>query len=231
MLEINLRPREYKPPKAKRVVAIGLKGPLTILFLIILALAALSYLQINKKSEIKALQAELDSKRAAVQTQMNLIENLENASSDLNNKIKILKKLDKDRSRWVELMNAINISIPEGMWLTGVEEKSIISKVTDLRKATMEEQQAGKTAPRLKSKSAPGAATTGPTVESKLGVILKLNTLDPETVSKLMNNLMATNRFSDFEIESAKPIKVDRWNFLEVSVGCIYAQKEVEGLP
>jgi len=123
MIRINLLPREEIPTRRNiQLPQLGNLAPVVVVLVVIAALAAVSVYQNRKITDLETIIAEeeLESRRLA--PEIAKIKRLNQQREDLNSRLDVITRLDRDRYFRVHLMDELNRSLPEHMWLTRVED-------------------------------------------------------------------------------------------------------------
>ena len=123
MIRINLLPREEM--SAQRTIhlpQLGNLAPLVLVLVVFLAMAAVSVYQNRKIADLERIIAEeeLESRRLA--PEIAKIKRLNKQREDLNNRLDAITRLDRDRYFRVHLLDELNRSLPEHMWVTRFED-------------------------------------------------------------------------------------------------------------
>ena len=121
MIQINLLPiREEKKRERKR-----LDISVSILMLILTTLIG-GYLYINVHREVVQLRRELKDKQAEnlrLSKKVREIRLLKKKRKILNQKIGIIRKLNRNRLMAIKVMEQISLEVPDKIWLTAMQVK------------------------------------------------------------------------------------------------------------
>jgi type IV pilus assembly protein PilN len=123
MIRINLLPREEMPKqKTIKIPQVGAFAPLAIVFV---AFVVIGSAHVHQSKQINALneviaEEEAESRRLA--PEIAKIKRLNKQRKDLNDRLDVITELDRDRYFRVHLMDELNRSLPEHMWLTRFED-------------------------------------------------------------------------------------------------------------
>ena len=123
MIKINLLPREELP--TKRQVSLPAIGAFAPLVLVLVAAAVIAGAHIYQSQKIGALEeviAEEEAESRRLAPEIAKIKRLNQQRKDLNDRLDVITKLDADRYFRVHLMDELNRSVPEHMWLTRFED-------------------------------------------------------------------------------------------------------------
>lgn len=123
MIRINLLPRDERPKQ--RNIKLPQMGTFAPLVLVLAAAVAIGGTYFHQSKQIKALentiaQEEQESRRLA--PEIAKIKRLNKQRKDLNDRLDVITDLDKDRYFRVHLMDELNRSMPDHMWLTRFED-------------------------------------------------------------------------------------------------------------
>ncbi len=124
MIRINLLPREDQPAKAR--LAIPQLGALAPLALVLVVAAGVGGAWYYQTQQIKALQSMITAEEKETRQlapEIAKIQRLNQQRKDLNDRLDVITRLDADRYFRVHLMDELNRSLPEHMWLTRFEDK------------------------------------------------------------------------------------------------------------
>lgn len=123
MIRINLLPHEEMPKKKSlQIPQLNTFAPLA---LVLVAFAVIGGAYLHQSKQIQSLeeviaQEEAESRRLA--PEIAKIKRLNKQRKDLNDRLDVITELDKDRYFRVHLMDQLNRSMPEHMWLTRFED-------------------------------------------------------------------------------------------------------------
>jgi type IV pilus assembly protein PilN len=123
MIKINLLPKDEQPKERTiKLPDIGVFAPLIIVFVTFMAIGGA---HIYQSQAIKALEdtialEEAESRRLA--PEIAKIKRLNKQRKDLNDRLDVITRLDSDRYFRVHIMDELNRTMPEHMWLTRFED-------------------------------------------------------------------------------------------------------------
>lgn len=123
MIRINLLPSEELPKQRSiKLPHVGVFAPLAI---VLVAVVTISMAYFHQSKQITALnvtiaEEEAESRRLA--PEIAKIKRLNKQRKDLNDRLDVITDLDRDRYFRVHLMDELNRSLPEHMWLTRFED-------------------------------------------------------------------------------------------------------------
>jgi type IV pilus assembly protein PilN len=123
MIRINLLPREEIPTRRSiRMPRIGNLGPVALVLIVAAVLAVSSAYQGRKIVELKTIIAQEEEESRRLAPEIAKIKRLNQQRQDLNERLDIIASLDRDRYFRVHLLDEMNRSVPENMWLTRLED-------------------------------------------------------------------------------------------------------------
>lgn len=123
MIRINLLPKDEQPKvRTIQLPNIGVFAPLVIVLLTFLVIGGA---HVYQGQAIKALKEtiaieEAESRRLA--PEIAKIKRLNKQRKDLNDRLDVITRLDGDRYFRVHIMDELNRTMPEHMWLTRFED-------------------------------------------------------------------------------------------------------------
>ncbi|PID78819.1 hypothetical protein CSA17_05130 [bacterium DOLJORAL78_65_58] len=123
MIRINLLPHEELPKK--KGLQIPQLNTFAPLILILVAALAIGGAYIHQSKQITALEeviAEEEAESRRLAPEIAKIKRLNQQRKDLNDRLDVITELDRDRYFRVHLMDQLNRSLPEHMWLTRFED-------------------------------------------------------------------------------------------------------------
>lgn len=123
MIRINLLPREEQPKK--KTLQIPQLNTFAPLALILVAALVIGGGYIHQSKQIQALEeviAEEEAESRRLAPEIAKIKRLNQQRKDLNDRLDVITELDRDRYFRVHLMDQLNRSLPEHMWLTRFED-------------------------------------------------------------------------------------------------------------
>jgi len=123
MIRINLLPQEEIPvQRTIRLPRVGSLAPLAIGLIFVVTLASISFVQGRKVASLTATIAEEEAESRRLAPEIAKIKRLNRQRQDLNDRLDVIARLDRDRYFRVHLLDELNRSLPEHMWLTRFED-------------------------------------------------------------------------------------------------------------
>ncbi len=123
MIRINLLPRDEQPKqRSLKIPQVGAFAPVA---LILVAAVVITGAHFHQAKEIAALQetiAEEEAESRRLAPEIAKIKRLNKQRKDLNDRLDVITELDRDRYFRVHLMDELNRSLPDHMWLTRFED-------------------------------------------------------------------------------------------------------------
>ncbi len=120
MIEVNLLPKEYRKRATtfrfdKRVIytAIGAGA-------IVLLLVAVTFHQNYQISSLDQNIAKASAEKLRLQDDIKLIDGLTELKEKIILRMEAIEKLDRYRSTWVNVLQDLNVRVPDFLWLTRV---------------------------------------------------------------------------------------------------------------
>jgi type IV pilus assembly protein PilN len=123
MIRINLLPHDEIP--TKRTVTLPNLSSFAPLVLVVVALGGMTVAHLYQSQQIKALEtviAEEEAESRRLAPEIAKIKRLNNQRQDLNSRLDVIGRLDQDRYFRVHLLDELNRSVPDHMWLTRFED-------------------------------------------------------------------------------------------------------------
>jgi len=123
MIRINLLPRDEQPKqRSLKLPQVGAFAPVA---LVLVAAVVITGAHFHQSKQIVALnetiaEEEAESRRLA--PEIAKIKRLNKQRKDLNDRLDVITDLDRDRYFRVHLMDELNRSLPDHMWLTRFED-------------------------------------------------------------------------------------------------------------
>ena len=120
MIEVNLLPKEYRKRATTfrfdkkviySVVAAGV---------IVLLLVAVTFHQKYQLSSLDQSIARASAEKLRLQEDIKLIDGLTELKEKIILRMEAIEKLDRYRSTWVNVLQDLNVRVPDFLWLTGV---------------------------------------------------------------------------------------------------------------
>jgi len=123
MIRINLLPRD-ELPKQRRIVLpnVSTFAPLAIVLAAAIGIAGAHIYQSQKISALEEIIAEEEAESRRLAPEIAKIKRLNQQRKDLNDRLDVITRLDSDRYFRVHLMDELNRSLPDHMWLTRFED-------------------------------------------------------------------------------------------------------------
>ncbi len=123
MIRINLLPREELPKQRNiKLPQVGAFAPLVIVLVAVLAISGAYFHQSKQISALNVTIAEEEAESRRLAPEIAKIKRLNKQRKDLNDRLDVITELDRDRYFRVHLMDELNRSLPEHMWLTRFED-------------------------------------------------------------------------------------------------------------
>lgn len=123
MIRINLLPREELPRrKSIQLPAVGNFAPLVLVAVAVVVVASSHFIQSQKIADLKQTIAEEEAETRRLAPEIAKIKRLNKQRKDLNDRLDVITDLDRDRYFRVHLLDELNRSMPQHMWLTRFED-------------------------------------------------------------------------------------------------------------
>jgi type IV pilus assembly protein PilN len=123
MIRINLLPRDEMPAKSRiSVPGVATFAPLVLVLVAALGIAGAHMYQSQKIAALQQIIAEEEAESRRLAPEIAKIKRLNQQRQDLNSRLDVITKLDSDRYFRVHLLDELNRSLPEHMWLTRFED-------------------------------------------------------------------------------------------------------------
>ncbi len=123
MIRINLLPREeIVTHRAWNIPQVGNFAPLVLVAAVLLTCGVVHQLQANHIKSLRQTVAEEEAESRRLAPEIAKIKRLNQQRKDLNDRLDVITSLDQDRYFRVHLMDELNRSMPDNMWLTRFEE-------------------------------------------------------------------------------------------------------------
>jgi Tfp pilus assembly protein PilN len=132
MIRINLSPRTTR----KRTFSLQLPSVnlgLVFALLYVVAAGAVGVYWWSLATEAERLTAEVDQasrELATVKAVVGQIGKVKDQLAELQKRVKVLAELSKSQSRPVALVDSFIDTVPRDVWITGLDEKALVLKVT-----------------------------------------------------------------------------------------------------
>jgi len=120
---LNLLPHEERPREKKRAIGAGSLGVLILPILI-----TLSFIYFDQRTRVKRIESlqrkvkKIEKEDAHLRKKVKEISILESKEKEIKSRIEIIKRLESGRFAVLKLLDEINRTIPDGVWLTAVEK-------------------------------------------------------------------------------------------------------------
>ncbi|MCB1181972.1 PilN domain-containing protein [bacterium] len=123
MIRINLLPRDEMPaPSRMALPNVAAFAPLVLVFVAALGIAGAHWHQAQQMSALETTIAEEEAETRRLAPEIAKIKRLNQQRKDLNDRLDVITRLDSDRYFRVHLMDELNKSMPQHMWLTRLED-------------------------------------------------------------------------------------------------------------
>ncbi len=123
MIRINLLPQDEIPKQRTiKIPSLGSFAPLVLVLIAAISLTVVSVYQGQKVGNLKAVIAEEEEETRRLAPEIAKIKRLNQQRSDLNERLDVIQDLDRDRYFRVHLLDEVNRSLPDHMWLTRFED-------------------------------------------------------------------------------------------------------------
>lgn len=123
MIRINLLPKNELPRrKSIQLPHVGSFAPLALVAVVVVVIASAHFYQAQKIDALKTTIAEEEAETRRLAPEIAKIKRLNQQRKDLNDRLDVITDLDRDRYFRVHLMDELNRSMPEHMWLTRFED-------------------------------------------------------------------------------------------------------------
>jgi len=123
MIRINLLPRdEIVTRRAWNIPQVSNFAPLVLVAITLVTCGAIHQLQANHIKTLRRTVAEEEMETRKLAPEIAKIKRLNQQRKDLNDRLDVITELDGDRYFRVHIMDELNRSLPDNMWLTRWEE-------------------------------------------------------------------------------------------------------------
>lgn len=123
MIRINLLPRDEMPAKSRMALPnVGNFAPLALVLVAAVGIAGAYIYQSQQITALEKVIAEEEAETRRLAPEIAKIKRLNQQRKDLNDRLDVITRLDSDRYFRVHLMDELNRSMPEHMWLTRFED-------------------------------------------------------------------------------------------------------------
>lgn len=124
MIRINLLPQEETSTKRSfRLPKVGSVVPLLMVVAVIAGLALTHTYQSRKIADLQATIAEEEAESRRLAPEIAKVQRLNREREEVNRRLDVITRLDRDRYFRVHLLDELNQGMPEHMWLTAFEEQ------------------------------------------------------------------------------------------------------------
>jgi Tfp pilus assembly protein PilN len=120
MIEVNLLPREYRKRATtfrfdKKVIYSAIGAGVVVLLLI-----GVTFHQKYQLSSLDQNIAKASAEKSRLQEDIKLIDGLTELKEKIILRMEAIEKLDRYRSTWVNVLQDLNVRVPDFLWLTRV---------------------------------------------------------------------------------------------------------------
>ncbi|MBU2501504.1 MAG: PilN domain-containing protein [bacterium] len=123
MIRINLLPRdEIVTRRSLSLPNLANFAPLALVLASFVAIGAVYHFQSRQIGELETIIAQEEAETRELAPQIAKIKQLNQQRKDLNDRLDVITSLDSDRYFRVHLLDELNRSMPQHMWLTRFEE-------------------------------------------------------------------------------------------------------------
>ncbi len=123
MIRINLLPREeIVTGRGINIPHLGNFAPLALVAIALVTCGAVHQIQAKHINSLRQTVAEEESETRKLAPEIAKIKRLNSQRKDLNDRLDVITDLDRDRYFRVHVMDELNRSLPDNMWLTRFEE-------------------------------------------------------------------------------------------------------------
>jgi type IV pilus assembly protein PilN len=123
MIRINLLPRDEMPAQSRMTLPnVGNFAPLALVLVAAVGIAGAHLYQSQQITALEEVIAEEEAETRRLAPEIAKIKRLNQQRKDLNDRLDVITRLDSDRYFRVHLMDELNRSMPEHMWLTRFED-------------------------------------------------------------------------------------------------------------
>jgi len=202
MIEINLLPKEMRRPTGLGIpksVLIGAAGAAAVLVLLVAVTAFQAYRVHNINGKIADVRRQADRMKDDIV----LVDRLVDVKSKILSRLAAIEKLDRDRERWVRVLDELADRVPDFLWLTAFGPPGSTGKT-------------GKAG--ISSPTAAAASDSTTDLASMMqieGFSFTLNGL-----ANFLLELDCSDYFADMQLDFAKLIEVDEHRAYNFSLRC-----------
>lgn len=123
MIRINLLPRNEQPKqRSLKIPQVGAFAPVAIVLVAAVVIAGAHFHQAKQIIALNETIAEEEAESRRLAPEIAKIKRLNKQRKDLNDRLDVITDLDRDRYFRVHLMDELNRSLPDHMWLTRFED-------------------------------------------------------------------------------------------------------------
>ncbi len=123
MIRINLLPQEELPKgKSIKLPQVGAFAPMVLLLIAAVVISGGHFHQSKQIAALEETIAEEEAESRRLAPEIAKIKRLNKQRKDLNDRLDVITDLDRDRYFRVHLMDELNRSLPDHMWLTRFED-------------------------------------------------------------------------------------------------------------
>jgi type IV pilus assembly protein PilN len=123
MIKINLLPKDEQPKtRSIQLPNVGAFAPLAIVFVTFMIIGSAHIYQGQQISALKDTIAMEEAESRRLAPEIAKIKRLNKQRKDLNDRLDVITRLDSDRYFRVHIMDELNRTIPEHMWITRFED-------------------------------------------------------------------------------------------------------------
>ena len=123
MIRINLLPRDEQPKqRSLKIPQLGAFAPAALILVAAVVIAGAHFHQAKEIVALNETIAEEEAESRRLAPEIAKIKRLNKQRKDLNDRLDVIIDLDRDRYFRVHLMDELNRSLPDHMWLTRFED-------------------------------------------------------------------------------------------------------------
>lgn len=123
MIRINLLPSDELPKQRNiKLPQVGAFAPVALVLVGMMVIGGTFFHQSKQISALNLTIAEEEAESRRLAPEIAKIKRLNKQRKDLNDRLDVITDLDRDRYFRVHLMDELNRSLPEHMWLTRFED-------------------------------------------------------------------------------------------------------------
>ncbi len=216
MIEINLLPKELR--KKGKFFTLT-KGTLYFLSGCAGVFVVLILLTVFQQGRVKSLEhkiSEARKRKAQLKETIQLVDALGEVKKKILDRMSAIENLDKNRSTWIEVMEDLNLRVPENVWLSSLKETPpppLSSKPTPDDTSEQSEQ--------IESLAPPNSKVT---IE---GYAFSINNL-----ATFLTRLLKSNYFKNPELAFVKAVEVEKQKVFSFQLNSelLYSSQVVQDL-